>query len=133
MNNYPTCNERINDAWQTRRTDLENILDGDIDRAPVESLEDYGLAFDYVPSSREENRAGYWRYQFSTGGPQEELRWYTDPSGEIVDAGFWLLDWFDGASMNVSEDEVVERVLDRFRCMGVVSPEKARDEAKSLL
>lgn len=125
---HPSCEERVEPAWQSRRADLLAILNAGED-APAEHLGDYGLAFDYVRSDTfEDQDAGFWRYQFSTGGPQSELRFYVDEGGEVERAAFWFLDWFDGASVNVSGDEVAERVLERFRDMGVLDPAEARDQ-----
>lgn len=76
-------------------TDLEETLQR------VQS--EYGLCFDFV---QPEGGNGYWRYQFSWGGPSTELRFYGMPNGQLHQAEFWFLDWFDGASRMLSGAEL---------------------------
>ena len=42
----------------------------------------------------------YKRYQLSWGGPTEEFRVYLNG-----DVEFWLLDWFDGAPIEVTGND----------------------------
>jgi hypothetical protein len=43
------------------------------------------------------NNKPYTCYQFSWGGPSDEVRVYEDGTAE-----YWFLDWFDGASKKLS-------------------------------
>ena len=93
MTKQQTCKERISKEWeQTKkgwlRADKKN------------ELSEYGLAFDYVPAHTfTDQKSGYLRYQFSWGGPSDELRIYR--SGKIE---YWFMDWYDGAKKIVTND-----------------------------
>ena len=53
-----TCQERIDEQWQQRQEDLK------------EPWTFEGLGFDYVePHTFTDQLEGYWRWQFSWGGP----------------------------------------------------------------
>ena len=61
-----TCQERIDEQWQQRQKDLRNN-------------EFEPLGFDYVePHTFTDQLEGYWRWQFSWGGPSDELRGYVN-------------------------------------------------------
>ena len=70
-----------------------------------EEFYQYGLSFDYVhPFTFDDQRAGYWRWQISWGGPSEEFRIYLDehnqpkaidfPVNPEYDAIFNAVDYF---------------------------------------
>ncbi len=114
-----SCLERVEDAWFSRREDLEALLEGRDPETGEEdedaSLAEYGLAFDYVPHGTFEDQwAGYFRYQLSYGGPSEEFRFYCDPDYKPFKIEFWLLDWFDGAHKNITDDTVARQVWEWF-------------------
>ena len=52
-------------------------------------------------------REDYIRYQFSWGGPSDELRIFKNGDME-----YWYLDWFDGAKYDVTEDKVALQVAE---------------------
>ena len=69
---------------------------------------EYGLSFDYVPAGTfDDQSTGYFRYQFSYGGPTEELRFFVDPEHNLFKAEFWLLDWFEGASIDCTSNTTI--------------------------
>ena len=73
------------------------------------NLNEYGLAIDFVGAGTfEKQREDYIRYQLSWGGPSEEFRIFKN--GEVE---FWLLDWFDGASCEVSgaDAETIKEIV----------------------
>lgn len=85
---------RIRDIRKLWRlyTNGEDESDPDLGR-----FDEYGLSFDYVaPFTFKGQRAGYWRWQISYGGPSEEFRFYGSPSGALDSVEYWLLDWLDG-------------------------------------
>lgn len=123
-----SCAERVRGAWASRRADLKEILrrmrevpnwEGDDEYA---DLHEYGLGIWYTPvGTYPKQKEGWWTYQFSTGGPGDELRFFGAwPPGrgkshkerrpERVE--FWFLDWFDGAKLDVTDDEVARQVWD---------------------
>ena len=94
----PTCEDRIAKAWSRRKADLERCLYGPSEES---GLAEYGLSFDFI-EERENESIGYYRYQLSWGGPSDEIRFY-----EGGKATYHFMDWFDGASIDVSKSEVV--------------------------
>tara|TARA_R100000353_G_scaffold119912_1_gene85408 strand:+ start:4118 stop:4594 length:477 start_codon:yes stop_codon:yes gene_type:complete len=69
-----------------------------------------GLCFDYVEAGTfKDQRAGYYRWQLSYGGPSEEFRLY-----ENGDLEYWFLDWFDGACVTVTDDVFVD-LMNEFK------------------
>lgn len=85
-----TCKQRVEEEWKDRQKDLQ---DPEFDH----------LGFDYVdPHTWDDQPEGYWRWQFSWGGPGDELRGYVNENKELHRLEYWFLDWFDGASVQVS-------------------------------
>ena len=92
-----SCKSRIEKEYKDRLTQLK---EGELE----------GLGFDYVPPDTFGNQPiGYFRWQLSWGGPSDEFRVY-DNENTIK---YYFLDWFDGASIYIDDDEVVE-VMARF-------------------
>ena len=87
-----TCKERIDEQWQQRQEDLQ---------AP----ECEGLGFDYVePHTFTDQLEGYWRWQFSWGGPSDELRAFVNEHKEIHRLEYWFMDWMDGAKIDLTQE-----------------------------
>ena len=87
------CKDRIEEQWRQRREDLQ---DSDFE----------GLSFDYVePHTFEKQPEGYWRWQFSWGGPSDELRGFVNENKEIHRLECWFMDWYDGAKLELQPDE----------------------------
>ena len=110
-----TCADRVADHWNNRRGDLREFRDAgpgtDFTNPEGYEFYEYALCFDYVDQIGK--APGYWRYQMSTGGPQEEIRYYATkdiPSdgylGDMTCVEFWLLDWFDGAPAELVGDDL---------------------------
>ncbi len=88
-----TCAERIDEQWKLRREDLQQW-----------NFE--GLSFDYVePHTFQDQLEGYWRWQFSWGGPSDELRAFINKDNTIHRLEYWFMDWFDGAKLEVQQDQ----------------------------
>jgi len=88
----PTCAELVDEQWKDRQEDLKNP-------------EYEALGFDYVaPHTWDDQPEGYWRWQFSWGGPSDELRGYVNEHGELHRLEYWYLDWGDGAHVLVDQD-----------------------------
>ena len=128
---------RIDKMWKSRREDIaalyyvsceaeridwakENgyIQDetNDLDDVIVELRGDYALDLDYVePEGRE---PGYWRYLLSTGGPQEEIRFFFSPmldgSLRLTSASFHLIDWNSLYTLDITEDEATNALWDHL-------------------
>ena len=93
-----TCKDRVKEAFESRIKDIKELYQTENQETEeLGSLNDYGLAIDKVNAGTfEGQREDYIRYQLSYGGPSEEFRIYKN--GEVE---FWLLDWFDGACLDV--------------------------------
>ena len=88
-----TCAERIVKQWRLRREDLSDP-------------EFEGLGFDYVePHTFTDQLEGYWRWQFSWGGPSDELRAYVNRDDRIHRLEYWFMDWMDGAKLELKPDD----------------------------
>ena len=123
MTTQSTCKERVRQHWNARKADFTNYMsdneiyeNGNDDLGP---FNEYGLCFDYVAAGTfRDQRKGFWRYQLSTGGPGDELRFYGDPQGKIYKTEYWFLDWFDGARINVTNQACVQWLIDFFEDVG---------------
>ena len=83
------CKDLVEDRWKDRQEDLEDP-------------EYEALSFDYVePNTFEHQLEGYYRWQFSWGGPSDELRAFVNEHKEIHRLEYWYMDWFDGAKLQV--------------------------------
>ena len=86
------CIDLVEAKWTTRAEDLKDP-------------EFEALCVDYVePHTFTDQLEGYWRWQFSWGGPSDELRAYVNEHREIHRLEYWYLDWGDGASLHVAQD-----------------------------
>ena len=115
-----TCEERIEEHLESRAEDFLGFIDGmssnddDTREEAIEEFSNYGLCVDFVePGTYVTDRLngqdeGYLRYQLSWGGPGDELRFYDDR------VEYWFLDWFDGASRDVSHLGWVKWLRDDF-------------------
>ena len=107
------CADRVQERWHDRLDELEKF-----DANGWDMFHEYGLDFSYVePDTFDDQPKGYHRFQISWGGPSDELRFYTigkfdgDNEELILDhVEYWFLDWFDGASIDVSEEEVIKNL-----------------------
>ena len=92
-----SCQELIHGQWHQRQEDLKNP---DFE----------ALGFDWVePNTFTDQREGYWRWQFSWGGPSDELRGYINWTpqsrpGALHRLEYWYLDWGDGACHQIHPD-----------------------------
>ena len=85
------CKDRIKNEWRTRQKDLK---DPEFDY----------LGFDYVePGTWPDQLEGYYRWQFSWGGPSDEIRAYVNKDLSIHRLEYWFLDWGDGAKIDINQ------------------------------
>ncbi len=110
------CQDTIRNKWESRQEDLDALFAG---KATKDWLEDnghgttgddlfcaqneYGLHFEYKDPRG--STAGYWCYLLSTGGPQEEIRFFASPNYngqlQLTSATFVLYDWGDTAELEL--------------------------------
>ena len=91
-NREKSCKDLVSSEWKDRQKDLQQ--------------EDFeGLSFDYVEANTfDDQKEGYWRWQFSWGGPSDELRAYVNRDDSMHRLEYWFMDWFDGAKVNVTAE-----------------------------
>ena len=121
-----TCDGKVRPAMESRRADIRELLaayngagdeDGRVTDASSDhegcSIDEYGLAFDYVePGTFTGQDEAYWRFQISTGGPGEEIRYYRSVGAmRPYRVEFWYLDWYDGANVDVTDDVTLAQGL----------------------
>ena len=100
-----SCKDLVTDKWKDRQQDLTNP-------------EFEGLSFDYVePNTFTAQLEGYWRWQFSWGGPSDELRAYVNKDDSIHRLEYWYLDWFDGAKVNVAAEHASWTKMQEMICI----------------
>tara|TARA_R100001460_G_C3517650_1_gene172215 strand:- start:235 stop:687 length:453 start_codon:yes stop_codon:yes gene_type:complete len=128
-----SCSELVNKNYRERLEEFKNaqdffklcpeLMDAEelkaynIEKEEYEHYEDFfdyvnqsGLCFDRVEAGTfEDQRAGYWRWQLSWGGPADEFRLFDNN-----DLEYWYLDWGDGACVNV-KDEIFENIMANFK------------------
>ena len=103
------------DIEKSARDDFEQFLAEEFsDLVGYDDFFDYvnqsGLGFDRVEAGTfKDQRAGYWRWQLSWGGPSDEFRLFDNG-----DLEYWYLDWGDGAKVDV-EDEIFENIMANFK------------------
>lgn len=96
---------------------------------------EYGLCWDYVePDTFNEHAEipeGYYRYQLSCGGPQDEFRFYpgymnTRKGWHLSKITYNFLDWFDGAEMTPQGDDwkMLETIYQDFVDCGMCETHK---------
>ena len=102
-----SCEERISQEWDGRKEDLQKLLEAEDNYTEdLGYLNEYGLCLDFVEAGTlKDQREDYVRYQFSTGGPGDELRFFKN--GDIE---YWFLDWFDGAHIDVTNNNTAQDI-----------------------
>lgn len=118
------CIDRVDAEWAKVKADLEVFMKDSDGNSDIGPFHEYGLSFDFVGPGTfgEDQTRGYWRYQLSTGGPGDEIRFYGelghDGRAYLDKAEYWFLDWFDGASVNVTHEDTVQWLFQDFNDVG---------------
>ena len=103
--------ERFEDRLATIQQALQNYNDGQEPDAEG-GLFDIALGFDFVPFyTFEDQEEHYFRWQLSWGGPSDEFRVYTDNQNNINRIEYWYMDWFDGASVDCTDNETIKDAI----------------------
>ena len=88
-----SCQDLVEERWKHRQ---ETLQDPNYE----------ALSFDYVePHTFGDQPEGYWRWQFSWGGPSDELRAYVNRDDSIHRVEYWFMDWMDGAKLELQPDD----------------------------
>ena len=125
-----TCKDKVKDSFQNLLDDwlvasvycgqtIEQLEDQGYDIEVVEDYIQYDSLYDYVNQTAlswdfvkantfNDQKIGYFRLQLSWGGPSTEFRIYTDKDLNIDFIEYWYLDWFDGACVDVTDEDVIQ-------------------------
>ena len=97
-----SCEKIIHTKWESRLEDLKVIMD---ENDQIKAMK-YPLSFDKVDKGTFEDQThAYWRYQMSWGGGSDEIRYFLNDKNEIFKIEYWYLDWLDGASIELLNEE----------------------------
>tara|TARA_R110000824_G_scaffold168945_11_gene345987 strand:+ start:762 stop:1166 length:405 start_codon:yes stop_codon:yes gene_type:complete len=122
------CEEQVD-------SELERVLTGIKSLRKAMELPDYDdyldeneyisvLSSDYVdPNTFDDQEEGYYRIQFSWGGPSDELRMYYDGK-KYTTIEYWFLDWYDGAFRNVTTDEDILWFVEAYDLPACIETER---------
>ena len=100
------CKDKVKKEYQDRLKDVRKAYNND-KKDLVEWVNKYSLSFDFVsPFTFTDQPEYYYRWQLSWGGPSDEFRIFTNSKKEIQYIEYWFLDWFDGSSIKVNDEEI---------------------------
>ena len=123
MSREKSCLERIKESFKNRLKDLKRFMDNLSNEEILQEFYEYGLSFDLVEvGTFEDQTRPYYRYQLAWGGPSDELLFYE--SGEV---DYAFLDWFDGATIDVTNNEVITWLKEDFKDMGSIDWDRDLD------
>ena len=109
-----SCEERVDEYLDDRLQDIKEFAQ---EGFSSDDFFEYGLCVDYVePFTFDDQEEGYLRYQLSWGGPSDEFRFYQSRTE------YWFLDWFDGASRDVSQEDDIIELKSFFNDCGYFDP-----------
>jgi len=130
-----TCKDIVQDRCNSRMADLETLYklaleDSEAYDDDLGNLNEYGLDFSYIaPETFTDQLEGYYRYQLSYGGPSQEIRFFVSqvkaarysweedgPHHTPYRIEFWHLDWYDGASVDITDSQLAKDLYNYFNC-----------------
>lgn len=134
----PSCKERWRSEKNGRMADIRKLWQSYQDDPEAEvddlgNLFEYGLGFDYVNRDTfDDQPRGYWRWQFSWGGPSDEVRFYADgPDATTPDKiEYVFMDWFDGQArpMTGRDLDLMRDLWSWFQDAGCIESEYRKNE-----
>src|SRR4029077_19153008 len=107
------CEQRIDGHLKNRLEDIRELWTlyqkgNDKVNPDLGRFEEYGLSWDYVREETfKDQEQAFFRYQLSTGGPQDEFRFYVNPNFSAYKVEYWFLDWFDGAHRELEGNDKI--------------------------
>ena len=124
------CEGKIDAELEYTLEDLRTITKNGVDDRALSELYSYGLGLDFVaPNTFDNQREGYFRWQLTIGGPDDEFRIFAqrinDYDWPVYRVEYWFLDWDDGARRVLGgEDEKL--LIELFDTMFVSAYEAER-------
>lgn len=128
------CKDKVRHELRGRIADIRKLWrlyckDPEAYDEELGRFDEYGLCFDYVPRDTfSDQKRGFFRWQLSWGGPQDEFRLYTDENLDPFEIEYWYLDWFDGAGVKLCgrDYELLAEIFGDFKEMGSVEAERKK-------
>jgi len=128
------CKDKVRHELRGRIADIRKLWrlyrkDPDAYDEELGRFDEYGLCFDYVPRDTfSDQKRGFFRWQLSWGGPQDEFRFFTDENLDPYEIEYWYLDWFDGAGVKLCgrDHELLAEIFGDFKEMGAVEAERKK-------
>jgi len=128
------CKDKVRRELRGRIADIRKLWrlyckDPDAYDEELGRFDEYGLCFDYVPRDTfSDQKRGFFRWQLSWGGPQDEFRFFTDENLDPFEIEYWYLDWFDGAGVKLCgrDHELLAEIFGDFKEMGSVESERKK-------
>ena len=119
VENYQKAKDFFDTPKDQRATNKKYVISSG-EYGSYEDFFDYvnksGLSFDYVtPFTFKDQPEAYYRFEMSWGGPSDEFNIYTDSSKNIQKIEYWFKDWFDGASLDCTDNKLIKEM-----CWGFV-------------
>jgi hypothetical protein len=129
-----SCKGKVRGELKDRIEDIRKLWrlyrkDPDASAESLGKFDEYGLCFDYVPKETfRDQKRGFFRWQLSYGGPQDEFRFYTDENLDPIEIDYWFLDWFDGAKVKLCgrDYDLLAEIFSDFKELGVVDAERRK-------
>ena len=118
VENYQKAKDFFDTPKDQRATNKKYVISSG-EYGSYEDFFDYvnqsGLSFDYVtPYTFRDQGTPYYRFQMSWGGPSDEFNIYTDSSKNIQKIEYWFKDWWDGASLDCTDNKLVNEICSWF-------------------
>jgi len=135
MTSKPTCADLIQERLASRAADFTSFMEASkrLGTKPLVLwrrgvwVHTYGLCLDYHVACRGgywDETSDYYDYLLSWGGPSDLVRFW--PDGRIE---YRYHDWWDGAGVDVTEEEWAVWLRDFFGKKGMFQFDKERREA----
>lgn len=116
-----SCKDRVWQHCDRRLADIDTLIntyDNDPEAYDDElgtNLDEYPLEFAFEPADDpDDTRLPHFRYLLSTGGPHEEIRFFTTYGERLLYAEFWLFDWGDGAKVTIQGSSPYYKTIERL-------------------
>lgn len=115
MTTEKRCIDLVQERFEDRIKTIEELLNT-LYEGKEEDFDggffNLGLGFDFVPAHTfDDQEEHYFRWQLSWGGPSDEFRAYTDNQNNINRIEYWYMDWFDGASVDCTNDLTIQEAI----------------------
>jgi hypothetical protein len=118
IKNYPKCEDRINESFESRNDYIFGLLDAMDNSKSYDGWEDAYDCFHQFPLGISLEKTFSIKIELSWGGPSDYIEVLLEGNGEIIKAEYHFADWFDHASILIEKEtamyEYVVRLVEFF-------------------